>query len=128
MNLTPIEPTAVVEGYLDALAARDTAGARRYLVDNGFEYRSPIGHFQSADEFLDNMGGVAAILHNLGIVHRFAQDDVVCHVLDVTVNMTGHQTQRVVQLARVRDGRIVRLEVIFDASEFSRMIGAGGES
>jgi len=123
-----MEPIAVVEGYLDAIAARDTAGARRYLVDNGFEYVSPIAHFLSADEFVESMGGAAAILHNLGIVHRFAEDGVVCHVLDVTVNMTGHQTQRVVQLARVRDGRIIRLEVIFDASEFNRMIGEGSES
>jgi ketosteroid isomerase-like protein len=74
------------------------------------------------------MGGTAAILHNVGVAHRFAEDGVVCHVLDVTVNMTGYQTQRVVQLARVRDGRIIRLEVIFDASEFNRMIGEGAES
>nr|WP_296752219.1 nuclear transport factor 2 family protein [Thioalkalivibrio sp.] len=128
MNLTPHEAIAVVEGYLDAMVARDTAGARRYLVDKGFEYVSPIAHFHNADEFIENMGGAAAILHNVGIAHRFAEDDVVCHVLDVTVNMTGHQTQRVVQLARVHDGRILRLEVLFDASEFNRMIGESGES
>jgi ketosteroid isomerase-like protein len=128
VNVTTTEPLAVVDGYLGAMAARDTALARSYLADADFEYISPIANFHSADEFTENMGGAAAILHNVGVAHRFTEDGVVCHVLDVTVNMTGYQTQRVVQLARVRDGKIIRLEVIFDASEFNRMIGEGAES
>ena len=128
MNVTAMEPLAVVDGYLGAMAARDIAGARSYLADRGFEYISPIANFHSADAFSENMGGATAILHDVVVVHRFAADGVACHVLDVTVNMTGYQTRRVVQLAQVRDGRIIRLEVIFDASELNRMIGAGAES
>ncbi len=123
-----MEPLAVVDGYLGAMAARDTAGARSYLADADFEYISPIANFHSADAFTENMGGATAILHDVVVVHRFATDGVACHVLDVTVNMTGYQTRRVVQLAQVRDGRIIRLEVIFDASELNRMLGAGAES
>ncbi|MGB5614834.1 MAG: hypothetical protein WBM67_19510 [Sedimenticolaceae bacterium] len=37
--------------------------------------------------------------------------------------MDGYQTSRLVQLARVKGDRIVRLEAIFDASDFHRMIG-----
>lgn len=119
------ESLLLVESYLDAVAARDFARARGHLADTGFEYISPIARFGDADAFAESMeGGVGAILHSIRIVHRFADDGAVCHVLDVTVSMADRQTRRIVQLARVQEGRIVGLEVIFDASEYHRMIGA----
>jgi hypothetical protein len=115
----------LVERYLEAIAARDFGAARSLLADRGFGYTSPIAHFDDADRFAESMEGVGAILHGIRTRHRFVDDDVVCHVLDVTVSLDGYQTQRVVQLARVEAARIIGLEVIFDASQFHRMIGQG---
>lgn len=120
--MTSEDPISVVESYLAAIAARDFPTACRFLAEAGFHYRSPIGHFEDRGPFADNMEAVGAILHNIRTVHRFREGNTISHVLDVTVNMTGHSSQRVVQIADVVDGRITRLEVIFDASALRRMI------
>jgi len=118
------EPMRLVERYLEALAARDLAAVRGHLSDMGFHYVSPIAQFDDPDAFVASVEGFGAILHKMKTVHRFADDGVVCHVLDVTVSMETYRTRRIVQLARVQEGKIVDLEVIFDATEFNRMIVA----
>lgn len=122
------ESIRLVEGYLDALAARDFAAVRSRLSDTGFRYSSPIAEFSDPEAFIASMEGVGAILHKIAVVHRFANDDVVCHVLDFTINLETRRTRRVVQLARVQDDKIVELEVIFDATTFHRMIVTDEES
>jgi len=119
----PKRAAEIVDDYLEAVSRRDFVTARGYLADRGFEYVSPIARFNDPDLFFENMHGVGAILHRLDTRLRFSEGNDVCHVLDVTISMDGYDMQSVVQLAQVRDGRIVRLEVIFDASDFHRMIG-----
>jgi hypothetical protein len=116
------DPVYVVERYLAAVAARDFPTAGGFLAEEGFQYQSPIGSFSDRGTFVDNMDAIGAILHNIRTVHRFAEGNTVCHILDVTVNMTGYQSQRVVQIANVIEGRIIRLEVVFDASSLRQMI------
>lgn len=116
------DPLAVVERYLAAVAARDFPTAGGFLAERGFRYQSPIASFSDRQVFADNMHAIGAILHNIRTVHRFAEGGTVCHILDVTVNMTGYQSQRVVQIADVIEGRITRLEVVFDASSLRQMI------
>lgn len=118
--------TEVVDRYLEAIGRRDFFTARKFLTDRGFEYISPIARFDDPDAFFENMQGVGAILHRMDTRLRFTAGEDVCHVLDVTVSMDGYEMQSVVHLARVLDGQIVRLEVIFDASNFHRMIGHEG--
>ena len=116
------DPVYVVERYLAAVATRDFPTACCFLAEEGFQYQSPIASFSDRDTFADNMHATGAILHNIRTVHRFAEGNTVCHILDVTVNMTGYQSQRVVQIANVIEGRISRLEVVFDASSLRQMI------
>jgi len=119
---TGADPIAVVERYLAAVAARDFPAARDFLAEQGFQYLSPIASFSDRDTFADNMNAIGAILHNIQTAQRFAEGNTVCHVLDVTVSMTGYQSQKVVQIANVIKGRITRLEVVFDASSLRQMI------
>ena len=116
------EPMQLLESYIDAIAARDFAAVRGHLSDHEFRQVSPIAQFDDPDEFVASMEAVGAILHKIDIIHRFQDDDVVCHVLDFVVHLDTRRTRRIVQLARVCGGKIVDLEVIFDATEFHRMI------
>ena len=116
------ESMRLVERYLDALAARDLDAVRGLLSNEGFHYISPIAQFDDPDDFVASMEGVGAILHKVKIIHRFADGELVCHVVDITVSLETYRTRRIVQLARVQADKIVDLEVIFDASEFNRMI------
>jgi len=120
------DPFYIVERYLAAVAARDFPTAGGFLAEEGFQYQSPIANFSDRGTFADNMHAIGAILHNIRTVHRFTEGNTVCHILDVTVNMTGYQSQRVVQIANVIEGRITRLEVVFDASSLRQMIIENG--
>ena len=62
-------------------------------------------------------------MHRVDTRLCFVNGNDVCHVLDVTVSMSGYETQTAVSLARVERGQIVRIETIFDATNFHRMIG-----
>jgi hypothetical protein len=116
------DPVSVVERYLAAVAARDFPTARGFLAEEGFQYQSPIASFSDRARFAENMDAIGAILHNIRILYRFVDGATVCHILDVTVNMTGYQSKRVVQIATVIGSRITRLEVVFDASSLRQMI------
>jgi hypothetical protein len=115
-------PASIVEGYLRAVAEHDQHKARRYLRDRGFSFISPIASFNSPDAFTGYLDAVGAILQRMETRHRFVDGGTVCHVFDVTTSMGSYKTQPVVHLVEVADGSIVRIEVIFDASEYHRMI------
>jgi ketosteroid isomerase-like protein len=124
MPMPSTDAVEVVNRYLAAIASRDFDSARSYLADRGFRYTSPIATLDDADAFVASLLGVGAILQRVEAPHVFVRDGDVCHVLDVTVAMAGYETQRVVHLAHVAGGRITRIEVIFDATNYHRMIGA----
>jgi len=117
------DPQALVDRYLRAIGERDFASARTCLGDRGFRYSSPIGHYDDADSFIANIEHVGPILVNVETRFVCADGKRVCHFLDVTVSLSDYTTQTAVQLATVENGRIVRLEVVFDASEYHRMFG-----
>ena len=68
------------------------------------------------------MEAVGGILQRIETRHQFIDGGTVCHVFDVTTTMGSYKTQPVLHLADVADGHIVRIEVIFDATEYHRMI------
>jgi ketosteroid isomerase-like protein len=117
------DATEVVEGYLEAIRHRDFDKARRFLADKGFRSISPIARFDNADAFMANTERAGAILGRMETRMRFSEGDEVCHVLDVTVSLGEYKIVPVVTLARVRDGRITRIESIFDASDYHQMFG-----
>lgn len=115
------EPRAVVEAYLDALAAHDYERARAYLSDGEFCYRSPISVFNSADDFTVHLSLSAGILQRVDRIKVFADGEDVCHFLDMVIQISDKETVRAAQWCRVSDGRIVRIELLFDAHQYRMM-------
>jgi len=110
------DPLEVVDAYLDAIAAHDDEGARACLSDGDFAFQSPIASFASADELMLHTALSAGILQRIERVKVFVDGVDVCHFLDMVVQISEKQSVRVAHWARVRDGRIVRIEAVFDAS------------
>lgn len=110
------DPLEVVEGYLDAVAAHDFERARGYLSDDEFFYQSPIARFRSADELIFHTALSAGILQRIERAKAFTDGADVCHILDLVVQISEKQSVRVAHWARVREGRIVLIEAVFDAS------------
>ena len=120
-TLKPATPVAVVNAYIDALEARDFDLARQYLSDTGFHYRSPVTETSSADNFNLIISRIGPILERIERRKTFTKADEVCVIMHFITTMEHLKDVPVVQVCRVADGKIVDMEVFFDASEYNRM-------
>jgi limonene-1,2-epoxide hydrolase len=112
---------SIVTACLDALADRDFERLRTYLADTGFSYRSPVSETDSADDFIIIVSRVGPILESIERVRTFADGNDVCSILKLRTTMEALREVPVVQLTTVADGKIVAMEVFFDASEYNKM-------
>ena len=112
---------SIVTAYLDALEDRDFERLRAYLSDAGFSYRSPVSATDDADDFINIISRVGPILEGIERVRTFVDGNDVCSILKFRTTMEQLREVPVVQLTSVADGRIVAMEVFFDASEYNKM-------
>lgn len=113
MNVT--NPIAVVDAYLDAIGDHDYERARGYLADTGFRFESPISTFTDADEFIQYLSLTGGIIQRVEPMRVFTDGDDVCHFLRFVVQISDKESVKVAQWARVIDGRIQQLDLVFDA-------------
>lgn len=119
--MRPETPLEVVNAYLNALEDRDFELARQYLSDTGFHYRSPVTETSNADNFTLIISRIGPILERIERRKVFTKDDEVCVIMHIITTMEQMKDMPVVQLARVVDGKIIDMEVFFDASEYNKM-------
>jgi hypothetical protein len=112
---------ALVEAYLAARDAHDYRRARTFLADRGFVYESPISRFDSADAFLDYIALTSGIILAVETRKVFVDGSDVCHLLNYRVQISEKFAATVVHWATVQGGRIVRIETVFDASEYRKL-------
>jgi hypothetical protein len=110
-----------VEEYLDAIESHAYDRARLVLADEGFEYESPICRFSSADAFAQHMSLIGGIIQRIERVKIFVDGQDICHFLVLVTQISHKESTKLVQWARVQDGRINRIEVLFDAHWYRRM-------
>jgi ketosteroid isomerase-like protein len=115
----------VVNGYLDAIAARDFERARRFLADRGFSNHSPISTFDNADAFVADISRVGSILERMVQRRIFVDGDEVCVILDYVTHMHRRQVTPVVHWMRVVDGKIAAIETFFDARVYEGLFELG---
>ncbi len=111
----------IVTAYLDALEDRDFERLRTFLSDAGFSYRSPVSMADNADDYIIIISRVGPILERIERVRTFVDGDDVCSILRFRTTMESLKEVPVVQLTSVADGKIVAIEVFFDASEYNKM-------
>lgn len=112
----------IVDAYLDAIGRRDYARARALLADSGFEYRSPLQDFTSADRLMDYFELALPIMQRIVVRRIFADGDECCHMLLVTAQISEKHATAAALWSKVADGRIVRMEAIFDAHEYKKLL------
>jgi hypothetical protein len=112
---------SIVTAYLDALEDRDFERLRTYLSDTGFSYRSPVSVADEADAFILIISRIGPILEGIERVRTFIDGNDVCSILKFRTTMEPLKEVPVVQLTTVADGKIVAMEVFFDASEYNKM-------
>lgn len=118
------DPLCVVEGYLSARDAYDHERARTFLADRGFSFKSPIAQIDSADAFIQYTALAGGIVLSIQRRKVFVDGADVCHLLTYRVQLSEKLSVEVAHWAQVRDGRIARIEVIFDASIYRTLFPA----
>jgi hypothetical protein len=111
-------PRALVESYLAARAAHDHDAARRLLADEGFFFRSPVANFDSADALNEWASLSGGIVTGMDVRRVFVDGDEVCHILTYHYQLSDKDSIELVHWARVAEGRILRIEVFFDALRY----------
>jgi limonene-1,2-epoxide hydrolase len=112
---------SIVTACLDALEARDFEQLRTYLSDTRFSYRSPVSATDDADTFINLVSRVGPILESIERIRTFVDGNDVCSILKLRTTMEALKEVPVVQLTTVAEGKIVAMEVFFDASEYNKM-------
>lgn len=115
MTATASTPRELVERYIDAVARFDYATARACLADEDFTYSGPISTFRSADALMQYFQLATPIVQRVEIQKAFEAGNDVAHFLVVGTQLSEKLSVHVAQWAHVLDGRIDRLELVFDA-------------
>ncbi len=110
-----------VDDYLDAIASHDYERARSLLADEGFRYESPISSFDAADDFIQHMSLMGGIVQGIERLKVFVDGGDVCHLLVYVTQLSDKESTRVAHWSRVVDGRIQRIETLFDTHWYRQM-------
>ena len=112
------DPLSVVEAYFAARDTFDYERARTFLADEGFAFESPIMRIGSANDFIQHLSLTSGIVQSVENRKVFVDGADLCHILTYRIQISEKQDVAVAQWTRVLGGRIVRMEVIFDASVY----------
>ena len=113
-------PAQIVENYLNAIEQGDFERARTCLSDE-LTYIGPTARFNDPESFIENIWHVSQILHHIEIHKTFVDGNDVCTIMDFHVHFDERKSVPVVQWAMVENGKISRIEVFFDATDYTAM-------
>ena len=93
------------------------------LADD-FAFVGPVASFDSAAGFREMARQAGAMVRNFRVRHQFADGDLVCSVIDWEMApVPGTLTSA--EVLEIRDGKIVRGELIYDAEELRKAMRQG---
>ncbi len=86
----------------------------------GFEFKGPVASFDSAEGFRAMAWEAGQAVTSFRVRRQFVDGDVVCSIIDWEMAIPGVGPMTSAELLEVRDGAIVRGELIYDAEELRR--------
>ena len=112
----------IANQYYDAwrLHAGDMTGVP--LADD-LVFTGPVASFDDADGFREMARGAGATVTSFAVRHQFAAGELVCSIIDWEMSIVpGMLTSA--ELLRIRDGKIVSGELVYDAENLRRAMAA----
>jgi hypothetical protein len=86
-------------------------------------FTGPVANFDTADGFRAMARQAGAGVRSFTVRHQFTADDLVCSVIDWEMApVAGMMTAA--EVLHIRDGRIVRGELIYDAEQLRQAMAA----
>ena len=93
------------------------------LADD-FQFTGPVASFDSADDYRAMARDAGQALTSFEVRRQFVDGDTVCSIIDWEMAIPGVGRMTSAELLEVRDGKIVRGELIYDAEELRRAMAA----
>lgn len=117
-----MEPIEAVNRYYDAWINRAGDMSDGPLAAH-FAFRGPVASFADAAGFRQMAAQAGAAVRSFRVRHQFVDGDLVCSVVDWEMApLDGVLTAA--EVLEVRDGVIVRGELIYDAEELRQVMRA----
>src|SRR5262249_30699458 len=110
---------AVVQQYMQAVGSGDFGRARTLLHDQ-FLFQGPIDTFSNPDQLLASLEQLNTIVERVDVKKTSPDGDDVCLLYDM-VTKTPAGTAFIAEWHHVKDGKIDRTRVVFDARPFAAM-------
>jgi ketosteroid isomerase-like protein len=118
-----MDPRKIANLYYDAWIQRAGDMSDVPLADD-FSFRGPVASFDDATGFREMAAQAGAAVTSFRVRHQFAEGDLVCTVVDWQMApVNGVLTAA--EVLEIRDGRIVRGELIYDAEELRKAMRGG---
>src|SRR5262249_37846657 len=111
----------IVKSYQAALGAGDFAAARNLMRDD-MTFHGPFDTFHTAEEYLEAVKRLAAIIQRIDLQKVFVDGEDVCVLYDMVTN-TPAGTAFIAEWYQVQDGKIAALRAVFDARPFVPLFG-----
>jgi SnoaL-like domain len=116
---------SVAEEFFDAWTGGHFERARDLLDDDTFRFEGPIDTFDDRDSYLASLQGLASIVTGAERLKVFEDGDDACVIYELRTAPVP--TARIAEWYHVRDGRIARMLVLFDARPFAPLFEHAGQ-
>ena len=114
-----------VARYYDAWQHRAGDMTDVPLADD-FTFTGPVASFDSAAGYREMARQAGATVTRFDVRRQFADGDAVCSIVDWEMAIPGVGRMTAAELLEVRDGTIVRGELIYDGEELRRAMAQSG--
>lgn len=119
-----METAGIVDRYYDAWINRGGDMTDVPLAPD-FSFRGPVASFDDAAGYRQMAAQAGAAVRSFRVRHQFIDGDLVCSVVDWEMDpVEGVLTAA--EVLEIRDGVIVRGELIYDAEDLRRAMRAAG--
>ncbi len=116
----------LVNEFFNAIETRDFERAARCLSPDEFYYLSPIDSFVRARDFIADISRAGPIVKRIERRRMFIDGNDVCAIYNFITTMDALANTRVAQWMKIKDGKIISIEVFFDAHAYASMFEARG--
>ena len=112
----------IVASYYDAWQSRQGDFSGVPLADD-FRFTGPVASFDTADGYRAMAREAGRTVTSFTVRRQFVDGDSVFSIIDLEMAIPGVGPMTSAELLEVRDGVIVRGELIYDAEELRRAMG-----
>jgi hypothetical protein len=121
----PMAAEQAVARYYDAWRTRGGDMSGVPLADD-FCFLGPVASFETADGFREMARQAGQAVTSFDVRRQFVGGNTVCSIVDWEMAMPGLGRMTAAELLEVKDGVIVRGELIYDAEALRRAMATEG--